>query len=204
MTPKASTGRNAAVVIFGAVAMLLAVATLAWACTPRQNITHVTPIAGEARSQVKIEGDGLTQGQPVSITWNSAAGPKLAQTSADASGSFSVTATIPDTQPGVYFLLATTGDNQATVARSVFEVTESLQATSPAGQSTASTAGHSIPSDLWRGFTTSPSGPGSTPNQAPATRSGPGLGLGIALSATAVVMGFAAMTAARKRQKAHG
>jgi len=189
-------------VIFGAMAVILAAATMAFACTPRQNITHITPMASPPGKSVTVQGEGLNPGVPVAIRWNGMAGPSLASGNADAAGNYSVTANIPETGPGIYFIIATAGDAQATVARSAFEVLAAPGDSAQQAVAATQASLHDVSPDLWRGFSSASSNLGQGADSSTAPASALGLGLGIALSSAAAMTGFAAVVIGRRRATA--
>jgi len=104
-----------------ALAPLLVVASVAWACTPQATI-GVQPAAALSGSAVAVEGADFSSGGPVEIRWNSASGPLLATATGP---EFSADIRIPDVPPGVYTVLAVGRDQQGNVvgyARTSFKV----------------------------------------------------------------------------------
>jgi len=108
-------------------AVVLAAASLAWACVPQGGFT-LNPTEGAAGSRVAASGSGFEAGQPVEIRWESRTGPILATTTGPAFNNVPIT--IPaDAAPGVHFISAANtgehGDHSATAAS--FEVTAAAQ-----------------------------------------------------------------------------
>ena len=135
---------------------LLGGASLAWACTPQTSLFTLNPAAAPRQTLVEIKGRGVAFPVPVEIRWNSASGPKLGeavsrgeQFDAYSTGTFSVPITIPDTAPGVYYILAFSGDNL--LSRIAFEVTTQNQGSETAlGQPLNSAS--SVSTELWSGL----------------------------------------------------
>jgi len=114
-----------------ALAFVIALGALAWACTPQTVITQLRPLSGPAGTTLAISGSTPA---PTEIRWNSTEGSVLANASG---ANFSVTASIPaDAKPGVYYLISNGR------ALETFEVTSAGQASVPQAAQT----------DLWSGF----------------------------------------------------
>jgi hypothetical protein len=101
------------------VAAVLALSSLAWACTTFSTLT-LSSSSGSAQTEVVVRGEGAAVNAPVVVRWDSRAGVKLAEARVDAAGNFSVPVRIPDAEQGVHVLLAT--DSKGEVARQAFEV----------------------------------------------------------------------------------
>lgn len=135
------------------VAAVIAMVSFAWACSPQPNVVGLS-LTGPPQSTVVIQGSGFqTAGggsrdseapAPVTISWNSLGGPQLAVAYASSDGGFSVPVTVPNVEPGVYFLVASLGG--LGVARTPYEVVAGPDA---AGQSRG---GGDVSADLWRGL----------------------------------------------------
>lgn len=108
------------VAAFMAVATAMVVASAAWACTSQARSFALDGITGPRGSEVTATGEAVLQDTaPMTIRWNSVSGPVLAEVTS--SYEFSVPLTIPDAEPGVYYLVAVSGDTA--MARAAFEVT---------------------------------------------------------------------------------
>lgn len=144
-------------IVLGGLAVFVATAALAWACQPNASIS-LSPTEGIARSQVTVKGADFTS-EPVSIHWASPDGPVLA-TVTPSQGRFTVTVTVPQADPNVYFIYAV--GPQAT-KQSPFEVlptpTPNPPPTPPGGQTGSPPAGSKPPAPA---ATTSPT-KGSSP-----------------------------------------
>lgn len=104
-----------------ALAMLLA-AVPAHACAPVTKAS-ASPSQAEAGSQITVNGTGFnSEGAPVEIRWGGAGGQLLATTAVNEQGNFSAAVTVPDREPGTYWLQARQG---STTANFEFEVTGS-------------------------------------------------------------------------------
>lgn len=177
--------RRLAVVAFSALAGILSLASLAWACTYAPRIMNMGSQEGTSGSRVTVTGQGVAPEGVVEIRWNGVNGPKLAQTTANANGDFSAVATIPETTPDVYSLFVVAGD--AGVTRTAFEVTGSASAPTEAAFATAGN-GSSDARTAW-----------ATAEPLAAEKSSPGLALGVGLLAVGLVTLFSAFTVASVR-----
>jgi len=181
---------NRKIVRIAALALLLVLsaAAAAWACTPQTRLFAPEIPKGPSGTQVTIKGDGAPAGTPVTIEWGALKGAKRAETTADSTGAFSAAIEVPQTSPGIYFIVATPGSGEAAVARQVYQVTGP-------GADTTGTA-----SDLWRGFSPTgqlaPDAAMPRPVQTDAALAGAGL-VGMATLGALSVM-FAAV---RRRQR---
>lgn len=91
---------------FGLLALSLAGASFAWACAPQATV-RARPSSGLAGSQITVSAAGFREA-PVAIYWGSESGPVLATHTGP---TFSVSVTIPNESPGVYYITAQhTGD----------------------------------------------------------------------------------------------
>jgi len=161
----------------------------------------LTPIAGPSGKTVTVNGDSVAPGAAVEIRWNSAQGQPLASTSANATGAFSVTGTVPDATPGVYYIVATAGaagQPAPQIARIAFEVTGSADnaaAQAAAPQAKAATGS----SQLWNGFTATEANVASAGQTVPTGASGTGAaGFGLLAAGAIGLAGGAALTLKRR------
>ncbi|MGH9282760.1 MAG: hypothetical protein ACRD0S_07465 [Acidimicrobiales bacterium] len=102
------------------VAVVLIGMSAAWACTGQPLMHMATDAVGEARSHAQVEvlaNQGVSG--PVVLRWNSLEGTVLAQADVTAGEAATLDATIPDAEPGVYYLVLETN---AGIARSAFQV----------------------------------------------------------------------------------
>lgn len=113
--------RAGAGVVLGALALVLSVASMAWACTAQVNV--IGPLSGAPGSEVTVKGGAAPANEQVFILWNALDGQRLATTTANGGGDFSATVTVPEVAPGVYFMVIAGEDRSEGVARMAFEVT---------------------------------------------------------------------------------
>lgn len=110
------------------LALLVAFASLSWACVPRGYLS-LAPSSGPSGTTVTATGSGFPQA-PVEIRWESRTGTLLKTVPGP---SFSVPVTLPAAAPGVHYVsAAVTGehrDHSATVA--AFQVTAPIGSASP-------------------------------------------------------------------------
>lgn len=121
---------------FGAAALVLGGASLAWACTAQAGITGSAvegQSAGPAGSQTTISVSNFAPG-PVEVRWNSADGSVLATGNGP---DFKSTITIPQVAEGVYYVVAVGRERQASMP---FEVTSATAQQSGAGKSSATSS----------------------------------------------------------------
>ncbi len=105
---------------FAAVSSALLVASVAWACTSQARSFGLDALAAPKGTEVRATGEAVVPaGSPLTIRWNSASGPVLAEVTS--SDKFTVPLRVPDVAPGVYYLVATSGDTA--LARAALEVT---------------------------------------------------------------------------------
>ncbi|MGH2809250.1 MAG: hypothetical protein ACRDIA_00025 [Actinomycetota bacterium] len=120
--------------------LVLLGASVAWACTAQFYLSQVTPSAVPSRASVSLVGATPEQ-TPVEIRWNTETGPRVDTAVTRSGSSFSSQVTVPDSTPGVYYLVVVS--NGRKLASAPIQVTDSL---GQAGSS-ARAAG-----DLWTGF----------------------------------------------------
>lgn len=154
-------GRTVSPLLVAAV-LLLATASAVWACTPQPRIFSLGPQVGPVGLEITLEGQasrpvalgGQTSQAPVEVRWNSLEGATIGRGTTDFNGNFSVTARIPQAEPGIYFVVVKTGD--AGVVRMPFEVTAE-RAVGPSEPMRAPDAAAST-ADLWSAFSSSRAG----------------------------------------------
>ncbi len=108
------------VAAFGGAVGVLAIASVAWACTFQPRFVSLTDQAGPKGSTVTVTGQGAAPGGAIQLRWNGVKGPQLAAATADDVGSFTASATVPDVSPDIYSLVVVTPNG---VSRAAFEVT---------------------------------------------------------------------------------
>lgn len=162
-----------------AVAVLLAWASAAFACSPQPKVYSVFPESAAPGSTVKVEGSDIPGTAAVEIRWNGVKGDLLA-TAPLAGGRFSVPVQIPDIAPGLYSLTLVTAD--AGVGRTAFEVTGA-----------AAAAPAAAPAQLWPSAGNAPSGSEAT-SWTPAT-------IGVGLLAVGLIGLFAGSAVAVTRRR---
>lgn len=181
-------------------ALLLLTASAVWACTAQPRIFSLGPQVGPVGLEITLEGQAVG-GAPVEVRWNSLEGAKIGEGTADFSGNFAVRAKIPQTEPGIYFLVVKGGD--AGVVRSPFEVTSEQ----PVGVGEAVPSGERAASstDLWSAFSAAPAG-GDTSAAAEAAPSGSGTQAlaGAALLAAGLAALASGLILSRRRSHASG
>ena len=91
-------------ILLGPLVVAVALVGVAWACTPAAQFSLST-VAAPAGTAVSVEGSSFPANQDVSVRWNSAGGPVLGSGKGP---SFTTTVTIPDADPGIYYIVATT------------------------------------------------------------------------------------------------
>ncbi|MDP9404089.1 MAG: hypothetical protein M3P85_12375 [Actinomycetota bacterium] len=91
-----------------AVAAVLGVAGVAWACTEQSSLKDIRPSSAAAGSQVTVAGTQFGDG-PVAIRWGSPSGQLLATAPGPDP---SVRVTIPQVQPGSYYVYAVQNEFQ--------------------------------------------------------------------------------------------
>lgn len=118
------------VAVFVAGAAALVTASVAWACTSQASSFGLDALAAPSGSEIRATGEAVVaDATPLTIRWNSASGPVVAEVTS--SDEFSVPVRIPDVSPGVYYLVAVSGDTA--MARAAFEVTgDAIAAPAPA------------------------------------------------------------------------
>ncbi len=108
-------------VVLGALALVLSVTSMAWACTAQVNV--MGPLSGAPGSEVTVKGGAAPANGQVFILWNALDGQRLATADTNGAGDFSATVTVPEVAPGVYFMVIAGEDRSEGVARMAFEVT---------------------------------------------------------------------------------
>ena len=92
--------------LLGPLAVAVGLVGVAWACTPAAQFSLST-VAAPAGTAVSVAGSSFPVDQDVSVRWNSAGGPVLGSGKGP---SFTTTVTIPDADPGIYYIVATTSN----------------------------------------------------------------------------------------------
>ena len=128
---------------FGAVAVPLVAASIAYACGALASLS-VSPASGDVGSTVSGVGKGFSNShggapsaEPVVVHFNSRTGPVLWSGRPDASGNIEFSFTVPKADPGSYTLIATQNNADGvpasgTPARASFQVTGPAPAVAPA------------------------------------------------------------------------
>lgn len=158
----------------GAGAAVLMTASLAWACTGQPVMQLAGQAVGEPGSKVALNvlPSSALEASPVSVRWNALDGPELASAALPADGG-TLTVTVPDVAPGVYYLVLDAGD--AGVGRAAYQVTNP--------------AGAPAPERAW------------DPGERPSSTTAAPLAMGMGLLAVGLVglAGFGLVAAARSR-----
>ncbi len=200
-------GRRAVGVAGAAIAgAVVGLGGLASACTIAMPVFATSPLAGPPGSTVTINGETIANhayrgtaaisadSRKLSIHWNGADGPEIAQVSGDIDGDFSIDLILPaNATPGIHTLVAVSPDVGA-VARAPFEITSPTAAPGQLG--------------LAAGMETSrDSGSFSLSNDRPSSdSSSPGLLIGVGLLTAGVIAlsgGFALAALRRRRVQAN-
>ncbi len=164
------------------VAVVLGLASVAWASTPTARIVSASPSAASPGSQVRIAVESVSTQGPVEIRWNSLTGERLATAAWDGKA-YAASVAVPDVAPGVYTLVATA--DGAGVARTSFEVTA-------AAAEVSAPAAASIAAERWA--------PRPAVDASPAG-SGLGVAAGSVLLAVGLVSAFAGFAVAAGRRR---
>lgn len=101
----------AALVISGVLAVVLGVASLAWACTPQAYIDS-SPAEGVSGATITVTGDVWKDGQPVQVYWRDTSGPLLGT---GIGPTFSIEVTIPQSEPDTYMLVGVVRNDEGLV-----------------------------------------------------------------------------------------
>ena len=112
-------GRRLTVLTAAAAAGVLAMASMAWACTNLIRIDGVSPSVEQPAASVVVRGAQAVGNSTVHLRWNRVDGPVLAEARADGAGSFSATMDVPQVSPGIYVITATSEGNVARAAMAV-------------------------------------------------------------------------------------
>jgi Ca2+-binding RTX toxin-like protein len=112
--------RRAGFGLLAALAVPLAIVSLAWACAPAGGL-QLSPTSAASGALVSITVTGFPEATPVEVRWNGAAGPILASGSGPG---FAATFTVPAAAAGPYTIFAATADEHAThtQARAAFAI----------------------------------------------------------------------------------
>lgn len=127
-TSVGSTGRTAAAFLGVVTAAILALAAVAFACTPSNLVSLSTPV-GAPSTAVSVSGSLLSPNDVV-VRWNGADGPVLARATAADFERGALNFSVPDVAPGYYTVTAVQKDGVGNdmIARAAFQVV------GPAGQ----------------------------------------------------------------------
>ena len=174
--------RRVSVALATGVAVVLGLASVAWACTPTARVLSVSPGTASPGSQVDIAVESVSTQGPVEIRWNSLTGERLATATWNGEA-YAASVAVPEVAPGVYTLVATA--DGAGVARTSFEVT-------PATAAVPTPAAAVTPADRWA--------PRAVLDAAP-SGANPGVVAGSALLAVGLVSAFAGFAVAAGRRR---
>ena len=108
------------------LALIVGVATTAFACTYIPHLYAVAPTAGSPGTDISLEGSTAAGVSAVTVRWNGLRGQVLATVTPDSQGNFKATVKVPTVSPGMYFVVADAGGTD--VARAPFQVTGSAGA----------------------------------------------------------------------------
>jgi len=122
------TPRKTVPALFAGLTVVLAMTAIAWACTPSAYLFPIAPASGAAGSEVTMRGGQFGNG-PIELRWGSANG-KLLGTALGPD--FSIKVQIPDTSPGVNYLVAISRD-PADLTKVSARRAEAFEVTSLAG-----------------------------------------------------------------------
>jgi hypothetical protein len=176
------------------MATAIVTASFAWACTNFARVDAINPPLGIEQSHVTLRGAGVAANALVELRWNSLQGQVIGQANSDADGAFSVTGTVPDAAPGVYSIIAVSG--QTGVGRAAFETVAASDPNS--AQLPVGLNGPQGPnSRLWTGYTS-----GSTGLDSPAGAPDLALRLGLGILLVGVIgvgVGTAVVSTRRRR-----
>lgn len=160
--------RGALVAAAAALAGVLGMASLAWACVVTEGayVSDPDPRMAPAGSEVKMSGGGWGAGEQLEIGWSSDGKQvthQLATTVVGGGGTFEVEVVIPQAQPDMYYLVVSQGSFARAAA---FEVT-------PAGsyEQGRSDQPSSSPSGSGNGSTTVQRQPSNSPQPSPSNGS---------------------------------
>ncbi|MGH2810872.1 MAG: hypothetical protein ACRDIA_08320 [Actinomycetota bacterium] len=174
------TARRITSIGFGCLAALLALAAVAWACTPSAYLYPISPGGGQPGSEVTVRGGQFGTGT-VEIRWASDNGRLLGTALGP---EFSTKVTLPDRAEGVHYIVAVARDG-ADPTKILARRSEAVQITAD-GRSSSTAA-----SSLWGDAGQALGETGGFPATAVA-----GIGLG-ALAATMAL--FAAVVVRRRK-----
>lgn len=197
--------RRLCVSAMGLSAALLAVSA-AWACTGQPQVVALSTDRAPVGTEVTVIGQQVPT-EYVEVRWDSVHGPVVG-TGFAKNGDFAVQARVPETAPGIYYMVVAAlplgypEGTPPTVTRVSFEVTSS-----PAGSSERSPEARSaanVSTDLWRGFSSLSDGPASlaSATQSQAEPAVPALGIGVgifAFGAAALIFASGTAIAVRRR-----
>jgi len=126
-------------------AMVLVLASFAWACTNQARIITLNSISGAPSAVLAISGNRVPASSSVEVRWDALNGPKIGSAIADQAGNFATQVSVPEVKPGIYTIVASAGE--FAVARTAFEVTAPAAAASSPSQ-----VRQPASNDLWNGF----------------------------------------------------
>jgi len=191
-------------VFFGLTACLFALAGVAWACTPQQQIS-ILPRSGPAGSSVAVNGIGfgsplVTGPGPIEVHWNSVDGALLATT---LQSDFALAFQAPvGAQAGVYYVVVIRRDAAGSI---VGKVAETFEITGSSGNGSATARSRALSDSLWNGFGSSGSSAtlGASASLANSSTQAVRTHLGLAASgATAVLAGAGGLLIYVRRKRA--
>ncbi len=176
------------------MATVIVTASFAWACTNFARVDAINPPLGATQSQVTLRGAGVAANAVVELRWNALDGQVIGQANSDAGGAFSVTGTVPDAAPGVYSIIAVSG--QTGLGRAAFE-TVAAPGTPSLRPAVGLDGANGSASHLWTGYNSGFGGldsPASSPDFV--VRLGAGI---LVIGVIAIGSGTAVVTSRRRR-----
>lgn len=178
--------RRVGVIVGTGMAVAVAVASAAWACTAWTAMSPLSEPAGKPGTEVTVRG--TTPNGPVAIRWDGLQGPVLATVDIQ-NGSFATKVRIPEAPPGLHYVVVSSqGDGGW--SRAAFKIPGRVP-TAPAVGSGTSSGRLPAQTRPWADAASSETGGG-----------GAGMGPGLVLLAggsVALVAGFAVLGVRRSR-----
>lgn len=189
--------RRAATAAFAMVLGLVGVASFAWACTPQAEVAPLAVQSGAPGTRVPVTGLAAKPG-PIEVRWNSPKGPLVGTGVAAITPTglnFATEVTIPEAEPGVYYLVVSTSDGGT--ARAAFEVLSPAASAPTAAAPTPALAPGT--EALWNGLGNGSPVPG--PETSLGSPAGSGMAIGVGLAAVGLVGMFAGFTTVALRRQ---
>jgi len=126
--------RAATALVTASVAAVLAMASVAFACTNFIRIDSIAAATEAPSPTAAIRGSGAAAGATVELRWNSPKGPLIGTATATEAGDYATSVSIPQASAGIHMIVASDGKTVNRAAYAVGDPRAVLDPTTPLGR----------------------------------------------------------------------